>query len=403
MKMNIEKKYRVIDTVFFEGEIEPLLFRFTELDNTVDFFIVLESLSEDGKSPFENHKEKFESWRDKIIHIKSVIPSQDKIEQLSKNLEFNGNVNSKIIPIKISQTYDLLVCLKSLNLNFDDIIMISNVDEIPELPSMEILQSYLSFEPVVFLQKDFLWSKDFIKQESHVGTFCFQYSHLITNKNISHVFTENTSRNVTQSFTPMNSGFRFESFTDMELSVEYFSKKYGHKDYEKIKSIIQYGRDNLIYYDFETLSNPKSLVKYNGKLPNHIDMIDSQDIGRSNVKKHLVVIGIDSFQNIDADDFDTVSIVSHTTSITSETYKEISSNCKIHYIQIPNKKYYDVLIDNNSLENFQKMYFLNEIKKILFLLYPLDIDIFEFYFAGKTITHSWSEIKDKFIYDLLHN
>ncbi len=43
--MNIEKKYRVIDTVFFEGEIEPLLFRFTELDNTVDFFIVLESLS----------------------------------------------------------------------------------------------------------------------------------------------------------------------------------------------------------------------------------------------------------------------------------------------------------------------------------------------------------------------
>lgn len=401
--MNIEKKYKVIDTVFFEGEIDYLLFRFTELDNSVDFFIVLESLSENGISSFESYKEKFNLWEDKIIHIKSVTPSEDKIKQLLERFELVGKNNSTIIPIKISQIYDLLTCLNSLNLNFDDIVMISNAEEIPVLPSIEILQSYLSFEPVVFLQKDFLWSKNFVRQENHIGTLCFQYSHLITNKNVSHVFTENSFRNVTQNFTPINFGFRFESFSNIDLSVESFAKKYGHKDYEIIKSIIQDSRDNLVYYDFKTLSNPKSLVKYDGELPIHINMIDSQEIGRVIPKKHLVVVGIDSFQNIDANGYETVSIVSHTTSITAEPFKEVSSNCKIHYIQIPNKQYYDILIDNNSLENFQRMYFLNEIKKILFSLYPLDIDIFDFYFAGKTTSNPWSGIKDKFVYDLLHN
>jgi hypothetical protein len=97
-----------------------------------------------------------------------------------------------------------------------------------------------------------------------------------------------------------------------------------------------------------------------------------------------------------------VSIISHTTSIDTEPYKQVSDNVKIHYIQIPNINYYDVLIEDNNLKNFQKMYVLNEIKSVLISLHPLDIDIFEFYFAGKTISYPWSIIKDNFIYDLLH-
>lgn len=403
MGMNIEKKYKVVDTVFFDGEIDYLLFRFTELDSTVDFFIVLESLSEDGISHFENHKQKFELWQNRIIHIKSVIPTQDKIAQLSKKFELKGKNNLTINPIRISQVDDLLTCLNSLNLNFDDVIMISNIDELPVVPSMDILQPYLSFEPVVFLQKGFLWSKNFIKQESHVGTLCFQYSHLVTNKNVSHIFTENTSRDITLNFTPINYGFRFESFLNLESSIKYFEKKYGHTDYEKINTIIQDCKNNLIYYDFKTLTNPKSLIRYEGELPHNIDIINNQEIGRTNPKKHLVVAGIDSYQNIDSDNYESISIVTHTTSITSESYKEVSDNIKIHYIQIPNKKYYDVLIEDNTLQNFQKMYFINEIKKILFLQYPLDIDIFEFYVAGKLKSYTWSQIKDNFIYDLLYN
>lgn len=401
--MNIQKKYKVVDSVFFDGEIDYLLFRFTELDKTVDFFIVLEIIEKDNMSSFENNKEKFSQWINKIIHIKSITPSQEKLEQLYENFELKEKNSPTIIPIKISQIQDLLDCLNSLNLNFDDIVMISNIDEIPILPNIEILQSYLSFEPVVFLQKNFLWNKKFIKQENHIGTLCFQYSHLVTNKNISHVFTKNNSRDITSNFTPINFGFRFELFMDIVSAIKNLEKKYEPKDHEKIKSVLKNSRENLIYYDFETLSNPKSLVKYEGELPHNIDIINSQEIGRTNPKKHLVVVGIDSYQNIDSDNYESISIVTHTTSITSESYKEVSDNIKIHYIQIPNKKYYEVLIEDNTLQNFQKMYFINEIKKILFSQHPLDIDIFEFYVAGKLKSYTWSEIKENFIYDLLHN
>lgn len=401
--MNIEKKYKVVDSVFFEGEIDYLLFRFTELNDYVDFFIVLETLPYDGISTFENHKEKYDQWKDRIIHIKSTLPSSDKIEELSEIFKLNEKTKSTIIPIKLSQTYDLLNCLDSMNLKFDDVIMISNFDEIPNIPNMEILQSYLSFEPVVFLQKDFLWNKNFIRQESHVGTLCFQYSHLITNKNIFHIFSETSDKSITTNFTPINFGFRFESFMDLELSMNYFEKKYSINDNVKLKEYIKQSRNNLIYYDFQTLSNPKSLVKYEGELPHNIDIINCQEIGRTNPKKHLVVVGIDSYQNIDSDNYESISIVTYTTSITSELYKEVSDNIKIHYIQIPNKKYYEVLIEDNTLQNFQKMYFINEIKKILFSQHPLDIDIFEFYVAGKLKSYTWSEIKENFIYDLLHN
>jgi len=75
MEMNIEKKFKVVDSVFFNGEIDYLQFRFTELNNMVDFFIILEITGENEKtSLFESNIEKFELWKDKIIHIKSTHP-----------------------------------------------------------------------------------------------------------------------------------------------------------------------------------------------------------------------------------------------------------------------------------------------------------------------------------------
>ena len=154
MEMNIEKKFKVVDSVFFNGEIDYLQFRFTELNNMVDFFIILEITGENEKtSLFESNIEKFELWKDKIIHIKSTRPSEETISDMLEKYELNEKNNLKVVPIKLSQIHDLSICLSSLNLKFDDIILISNIDEIPILPKSEVLQSFLSFEPVVFLQK----------------------------------------------------------------------------------------------------------------------------------------------------------------------------------------------------------------------------------------------------------
>jgi hypothetical protein len=81
---------------------------------------------------------------------------------------------------------------------------------------------------------------------------------------------------------------------------------------------------------------------------------------------------------------------------------KISDKIETHFIIIPKKKYYDILIRKNTLENFQEMYFLNEIKKIIIFQFPLDIDTFEFNYKGNSSKYNWSEIKNSFIYDLLY-
>jgi hypothetical protein len=163
--MNIEKNFKVIDSVFFNGEINYLKFRFTELNDSVTNFIVLESLTDDGESEFEKNLDKFLKWEHKIIHIKSTPPTKEELDKISSEIYYFGldKSNNVLDLLKCKQIYDLSKCLHNLNLSFDDIIMVSEIDEFPMAPPMDILQSYLSFEPVVFSQKYFIWSKDFIK------------------------------------------------------------------------------------------------------------------------------------------------------------------------------------------------------------------------------------------------
>lgn len=406
--MNIRKKIKVVDAVFFTDEIDYLLFRFTELNDYVDLFIILEPLVDYNGSPrisvFEKYEYKFEFWKEKIIHIKSETPSDKEMEEnfYYRKLEKSNIIKDSKDKFNIKQLHDLKVKLTSFGLSFDDIIMISNIDEFPIIPPIDILQTHLSFNPLIFSQKDFIWSKDFCKLENHLGTLCFSYSHLITS---DLMFTLNLSKNHNDNLniTPIIFGYRFSYFNSIEESVIKISKKYAQDNLESIEELINYSRNNLLYYDLPLKSNPKPLKKYLGELPLNIDMLNSQPIGRDIPKKHLVVIGIDSYRDIETKDFESISIITHAKSISTKEHKQVHDNIKIHYIQIPNQKYYDIFVNDNTLENFQKMFFLNEIKKIIILQHPLDIDIFEFYFEGKTISYPWSIIKDTFIYDLLHN
>jgi len=398
--MNIQKKIKVIDSVFFNGEIDYLQFRFTELNDYVDYFIVLETTTE-NLSKFEKNLELFELWKDKIVHIKSKIPSEENIEVILKRY---GQKNSDKINIsKLSQIYDLNLFLDSLNLNFEDVILVSKIDEIPVLPPMEVLQSFLSFEPIVFSQKNFLWNKEYVKSENHLGTLCFQYSHFVLNNTIPYLFKDGTSKDISLNFTPINFGYRFSFFKSVEDVVDDVMLEYNHDNHEKVMEVILESKNDLVYHNLETLSNAKPLIRYDGLLPKHIDMLKNQKIGRFNPKKHIVVIGIDSSYELDVKEYDTVSIVTPTDKVSSKYSNVVSDKITLYYIVKPVEPYYDVLIEDNTLENFQKMYFLNEIKKILFSLNPLDFDIFEFKVGGKLLSFVWSDIKDKFIYDIIKN
>jgi hypothetical protein len=404
--MSRQKKIKVIDTVFFTDEIDYLLFRLTELNDYVDMFIILEPLVDyDGLSRislFETHIEKFEFCKNKITHIKSTYPSDEDIKQIIfyHKLQKLNNIEDSKNKLYIKQLHDLKVSLDSFDLSFDDIMMLSNIDELPVVPPIDILQNYLSFGPLIFSQKDFIWSKDFCKLENHLGTLCFSYSHLVTS---NMMFNMNLSKNDNEKakITPINFGYRFSYFNSIQESVKKISEKYNQEDLESIEKVINSSRDNLIYYDLSTQSNPKPLKKYFGDLPLNIDMLNSQPIGRITPKEHFIVIN-DEDLYYDGNIFDSISIIKSTDDISSKKFVKISEKVSVHFIVLPKEKYYDILIKENNLKNFQEMYFLNEIKKILVLQFPLDIDIFIFKYNGILLTYTWSEIKNNFIYDLLN-
>lgn len=385
-----EKKYKIIDSVFFEDEIDYLLFRFTELNDSVDLFIVLESKNESKKSVFLKHSKKFDRWSEKIIHVMTDYPTENEFSDI-----LIKNKLTKIIfpdlPIKdklrVSQINDLISNVLSLNLTYDDIILISEIDEFPEINNMDILQEYLSFGPALFSQKNFLWSKDFYNKENHLGTFCYSFSHFIRFPQF--IFSDEIFGNYgsNSDISLVNSGYRFSKFYSVEKSLKKIDRTTLNCTKKELKERILNSRENLIYDDFNSEPKLGHLKEYKGNLPINVHMLDSQMIGRIIPKKYMVSIDVDTSQK---KGYKTISV-------TSELDTEL------YYISVPTQKYYDVLIDNNTLENFQKMYVLNEIKKILTSKYPIDIDIFEFHYQEKIISSSWSEIKNQFIYDLLHN
>ena len=113
---------KIIDSFIFYNELDMLEFRLNELYDVVDHFVLVESIKtfvrNDKELYFENNKERFSKFLDKIIHIivedKYIPESSDPwvIEHHQRRCIDRG--------------------IKQLNLNNDDIIIISDVDEIPD-------------------------------------------------------------------------------------------------------------------------------------------------------------------------------------------------------------------------------------------------------------------------------
>lgn len=386
MKIDRTKKIKKVDCVLLNNNIDFLIFRLQEFYDNFDHFIIIETINyEIDELKFNKNLNKFDKWLDKIIYL----PIECSLEEISTN-EF-----------KSKQFEELSKTLETLPLSFDDIIVVSNENEFPVIDDLSVLQEFLSFDPVVFSMTNFLWSADYIKKERHLGSFCFSYSHFIVHrKKIFQIWTNNSSDMIF--INEIVSGYFFEHFYSEEKSLEEIIKTSKITDEKVIMSKIRKSRNDLVYFDFKIDGPAKPLKKYVGPLPKNIHIIDTQKIGRVIPKKNCVVVGFDSLLSI-TEKFDNVIVIKPTETIWTKDSEIVDDTTKIFYIRVPKTQYYEILIDENNLKNFQKMFLFNEIKKKLNSYCPLDIDEFHFYIGGKPTIKTWSEIKDSFIYDLIYN
>lgn len=134
----------IYDCFIFNNELDLLSLRLNELNQVVDKFVLVESTyTFTGKAKplfYKNNIEKYKKFRDKIIHI---VISNSNEEVNPDELKFFKpkpfqKENMRIWSREISQRNAIRLGLK--HCNKEDIILISDVDEIPRAKALKTIK-----------------------------------------------------------------------------------------------------------------------------------------------------------------------------------------------------------------------------------------------------------------------
>jgi len=384
-------KHKIIDCFLFYNELDMLEFRLTELNEHVDYFIILDSnfdfAGNKKDSIFKLNQDRFNSWEEKIIHIDCPELTEELINQANKikYSEYKKNDFNNIINKDNIIFYMLVKLIETLNylgLDFEDIIMLSDIDEIPNFNTLDLIDDYLSFNSIFLRQKRFFWTTKYVDKDLSFGTSCHQYTRILQNPLLLENFYNLKSNKKFSNNSFMDSGWHFSHFEDLgnlhkKLELIH-GKEYSIKDL-KLKM------NNLIPIKHVDLKDEYSLTDYEGDLPKNIHLLPEQTV-RRNWKRNVLIKTEDIIN--DGDFFQTINVSFLTNSI-----NKIGENTIIP----PKNILYG---DYDSLEEFQKIYGYNELKKIIKNLYLLNEDIITFDF-GEPKSFSWLDIKHKYISDLI--
>ena len=383
-------KHKIIDCFLFYNELDMLEFRLTELNEHVDYFIILDSdfdfAGNKKDSMFESNKNRFDSWKEKIIRIDCPELTIELFNQINtEKYPQYKNLSTDIINKDIIIFYmmiKLIETLPQLELDFEDIIMFSDIDEIPDFTTLDLIDDYLLFNSIILRQKRFFWTTKYIDKDLSFGTSCHQYTKISRNPLVLDHFYKLKSNKKFSNNTFLDSGWHFSHFEDLgnlHKKLELINnREYSLKDL-KLKM------NNLTPIKHPDLRDEYSLMNYEGNLPKNIHLLPEQPVRRN--WKRDILIKTENITN-DGDFFQTINV-----SFATDTINKIDENT----IVLPKNILYG---DYTSLEEFQKTYGYNELKKIIKSLYLLNEDIITFDF-GEPKSFTWLEIKHKYISDLI--
>jgi beta-1,4-mannosyl-glycoprotein beta-1,4-N-acetylglucosaminyltransferase len=383
-------KHKIIDAFLFYNELNMLEFRLTELNEHVDYFVVLESSFDFNgnkkESVFNSNKERFKSWEDKIIYIDCPELSSSIIEKTKKSYrpfstdDENYEINKDNIVFYM--TSKLRDCLYSLNIDFEDIVFLSDVDEIPDFNNLDSLLDLLVFDSVFLRQKRFFWTTKYVDKDLSYGTSIHQYTKILQNPLMLSGYYKTKSSKQFSNHSSIDSGWHFSHFEDIGKVHEklelIYNQSYLLKDL-KIKM------NNLIPIKHPDLKNEYSLIDYDGDLPKNTHLLPEQPVCRN--WKRNVLIKTEHITN-EGNYFETINV-----SFVSDSVKKLGKNTII----LPQNILYG---EYKSLKEFQGAYCYNELKKIIKNLYLLNDDTVTFDF-GEPKTFTWVEIKNEYISNLL--
>jgi len=144
---------KIIDCFIFYNEIELLNYRLNILHKVVDYFIIVESrhtfIGKEKPLFFELNKSVFEKFQDKIIHIiVEDFPHKYPNINISNGEQWN---NERYQRNCIKNGFD------KIKLNDDDILVITDIDEIPNRDILEKIKNNEINITINVLEMDFYY------------------------------------------------------------------------------------------------------------------------------------------------------------------------------------------------------------------------------------------------------
>jgi hypothetical protein len=325
------KKRKIIDIIFFNGEIDMLKFRLSELNSFVDTFIIIELLSNSSESKLTKSNKIFDVWKEKIIHLYAPIEfaSDEKIELIHRTV------------------------LK-LKLGFEDIISVSDVCEVPNFSDFDKIIDDLKFDAVLLKHVKFVWNINYVDVCKDVGSLIFFYTTLLQNKpKIKQYYSNKGLTNIT--CEKIENGWKFIGF-DL-------------KEREGFEYQIE---EKLPRTEVNPITTYQLVKSDQTSLPVNYKLLSKNKIGRDSIKNHLFVINQLTDTTIEEleKQYDTVSIIEFISDANEIFGEKISNKTVKHSIFVPDY----ILYGDGNLKKFQHDYKLNEIDRLKHSIFKMKQD-----------------------------
>ena len=213
-------KKKIVDCFTFFNELDLLEFRLTKLDPYVDYFVIVESTKTFTGKPkplyYNLNKFKFKKWEDKIVHkIVYDMPTEMLQEEIDKLVDL-PEIRDIHWVREHHQRRQIGKVLEKMNLDYEDIVLVSDLDEIPDLRKLSEFSNLLKYGPVVMKQDWYIWNLNNLKNSDWRGSSAFYYSHYINNKDVFQKI-RNLRWDDRTEFSVVHNGWHFSWFGNQEF------------------------------------------------------------------------------------------------------------------------------------------------------------------------------------------
>jgi beta-1,4-mannosyl-glycoprotein beta-1,4-N-acetylglucosaminyltransferase len=258
------KKYKVIDTFVFGGELDMLEMRLDYLYDSVDYFVISESnkthYGQEKELVFLKNKHVFDKYMDKI---KYVVYEPDTSE-LNLVVTPENIYDSDIWKLERGQRNVIHDKVKELS-DENTLILHSDLDEFPDKTKFDELRELtkdLFLEVVSLGQPTYYYSPLNLLELDWYGTVVFNHQTMLNLTEFSSVREFRVSSKHLE-----NAGWHFSFFNTPE-KISYKIQTYAHQEFNTPEIIDIKNIKNKIYNGLDVLNRPDIKIKKLNKISN---------------------------------------------------------------------------------------------------------------------------------------